>query len=116
MTHGKSDTIPYRHAGQQRGFYSPAEVIACSCPLRGGTDGTMLCREYGGIGIFSPVGHEYVGQYYQDPSPWILDWKRHLGRSAAYWRGCIERVARPGSIGYLAPNLVAVARHGTRIP
>ena len=31
-----------------------------------------------------PVWHEYVGQYYQYPSPWQLDPKRYLGRSGFY--------------------------------
>ena len=56
-----------------------------------------------------PSWHLYVGHYYQYPSPWILDWKRHLGRSSFYWLSRIERLARFGAIGALAPNLVAVA-------
>lgn len=57
-----------------------------------------------------PVWHEYVGRYYQYPTPWVLDWKRHLGRSACYWLAWPERLCRMGSIGWLAPNIVAVAR------
>jgi SAM-dependent methyltransferase len=57
-----------------------------------------------------PVWHEYVGRYYQYPTPWRLDWKRQLGRSAFYWLAWPERVLRGGSVGSLAPNLIAVAR------
>jgi SAM-dependent methyltransferase len=57
-----------------------------------------------------PVWHECVGQYYQYPSPWILDWKRHLGRSAFYQLSRAERLARRGSVGYCAPNLTVLAR------
>lgn len=57
-----------------------------------------------------PVWHEYVGHYYHYPSPWMLDWTRHLGRSACYWLSRIERRMRFGSIGALAPNIVVLAR------
>jgi len=57
-----------------------------------------------------PSWHLHVGHYYQYPSPWTMDWKRHLGRSGFYWLSRVERLARLGSIGALAPNLVAVAR------
>jgi 2-polyprenyl-3-methyl-5-hydroxy-6-metoxy-1,4-benzoquinol methylase len=57
-----------------------------------------------------PSWHLYVGHYYQYPSPWTMDWKRHLGRSVFYWLSRIERLVRLGSIGAFAPNLVAVAR------
>ena len=57
-----------------------------------------------------PVWHRYVGQYYQYPSPWLLDWKRHLGRSSFYALSRIERTLRRGEIGYCAPNLVALAK------
>jgi hypothetical protein len=56
-----------------------------------------------------PVWHEYVGHYYQYPSPRILDWKRHLGRAAFYWLSWPERALRLGSIGAFAPNIVAIA-------
>lgn len=56
-----------------------------------------------------PVWHRYVGQYYQYPSPWPLDWKRHLGRSGFYALSRLERTLRRGEIGYCAPNLVALA-------
>ncbi|MBW3535182.1 MAG: class I SAM-dependent methyltransferase [Gemmatimonadetes bacterium] len=57
-----------------------------------------------------PAWHRYVGQYYQYPSPWCLDWKRHAGRSACFWLSVPERWLRGGRVGYLAPNLMAVAR------
>lgn len=57
-----------------------------------------------------PVWHHYVGRYYLYPSPSLLDWKRRLGRSGFYWLSWPERVCRGGSIGWFAPNLVAIAR------
>ena len=57
-----------------------------------------------------PVWHQYIGRYYLYPSPWHLDWKRHIGRAAFYWLSWAERLARFGSIGWFAPNIVAVAR------
>ena len=60
--------------------------------------------------IQTPVWHEFVGHYYQYPSPWMLDWKRRTGRTLFYWLSRLERMFRLGSVGYLAPNIVAVAR------
>lgn len=60
--------------------------------------------------VQTPVWHEYVGHYYQYPSPWFLDWKRHLGRSLCHRLALCERLGRLGSVGYLAPNIVAVAQ------
>jgi SAM-dependent methyltransferase len=60
--------------------------------------------------IQTPVWHNHVGHYYQYPSPWWLDWKRHLGRSLTYWLSKSERVLRRGSIGALAPNIAVIAR------
>ena len=60
--------------------------------------------------IQTPIWHEYVGRYYQYPPPWILDWKRRLGRSALYWLSWPERAFRFGSIGWFAPNIAAIAR------
>ncbi len=57
-----------------------------------------------------PSWHHYVGHYYQYPSPWSMDWKRHLGRSAFYWLSRIERLIRLGSIGVFAPNIAVIAR------
>ena len=72
--------------------------------------GFQVIRLNVGKTIQLPVWHEYVGHYYQYPSPWFLDWKRHLGRSLFYWLSWPERLFRGGSIGYLAPNIVALAR------
>jgi len=57
-----------------------------------------------------PVWHQYVGQYFQYPTPWVLDWKRHLGRAVFHTLARAERRLRRGQIGYCAPNLVALAR------
>jgi 2-polyprenyl-3-methyl-5-hydroxy-6-metoxy-1,4-benzoquinol methylase len=57
-----------------------------------------------------PVWQEHVGQYFQYPSPWVLDWRRHLGRTGFHRLARVERLVRGGRIGYLAQNLVAVAR------
>jgi SAM-dependent methyltransferase len=59
-----------------------------------------------------PVWHLHVGQYYQYPSPWLLDARRHLGRSGFHHLARIERGLRGGRIGACAQNLVAVARLG----
>ncbi len=78
---------------------------------------TMLEREgFGAVEmtlsrpVQVPVWHEHVGHYYQYPSPWLLDPKRYLGRVAFHAVARIERRLRSGTIGYFAPNLVAVAR------
>ncbi len=63
-----------------------------------------------GLPIQVPSWQHHVGHYYQYPSPWLLDWKRHLGRSVAYYLSYPERLLRGGSIGAMAPNLVALAR------
>jgi len=56
-----------------------------------------------------PAWHRYVGAYYQYPSPWVLDWKRHLARPALYWLSRLERVVRANRIGWLAPAIVMIA-------
>ena len=55
-----------------------------------------------------PVWHLYVGQYYQYPSPWVLDPKRHVGRAAAHALGRAES-ALTRRVGYCAQNVVAIA-------
>ncbi len=55
-----------------------------------------------------PVWHEYVGHYYQYPSPWVLDWRRRLGRLGFYWLGRLQLLLT-GVVGPLAPNIRAVA-------
>jgi SAM-dependent methyltransferase len=56
-----------------------------------------------------PVWHLHVGHYYQYPSPWHLDWKRHLGRAAFHRIAYVERALRGGRIGSCAQNIVTVA-------
>lgn len=63
-----------------------------------------------GRAIQTPVWHEYVGHYYQYPTPWALDWKRQLGRDLFWLLSWPERLLRAGSIGALAPNIVVLAR------
>jgi SAM-dependent methyltransferase len=59
--------------------------------------------------IQTPVWHNYVGHYFQYPTPWILDWRHQFGRSAFYWASRIERALLRGSIGRFAPNIAAIA-------
>lgn len=60
--------------------------------------------------VQTPVWHERVGRYFQYPSPFFLDWCRQAVRTLSYHAAKFEWILRFGSIGYLAPNLVAVAR------
>ena len=62
-----------------------------------------------GRAIQTPAWHEYVGHYYQYPTPWVLDWKRQLGRDLFWAVSWPERFARGGSIGFFAPNIVLLA-------
>jgi 2-polyprenyl-3-methyl-5-hydroxy-6-metoxy-1,4-benzoquinol methylase len=55
-----------------------------------------------------PVWHLHVGQYFQYPSPWVLDPKRHVGRALAHAIGRVES-RLTGRVGYCAQNLVALA-------
>lgn len=57
-----------------------------------------------------PVWHHLVGQYFQYPTPWMLDWRRHVGRIVLHRLGQVERVVRGGSVGYLPPSLAVIAR------
>jgi hypothetical protein len=67
---------------------------------------------YKGIGkpIQVPMWQEHVGQYFQYPSPFWMDPKRIVGRSAAYYASLAGSKLRRGAIGALAPNIVAIAR------
>jgi hypothetical protein len=56
-----------------------------------------------------PVWHKYVGAYYQYPSPWVLDWKRHLGRVIFFRLAQLEYVISKKRVGWFAPNIVVVA-------
>ena len=57
-----------------------------------------------------PVWHKYVGHFYQYPSPWCLDYKRQTGRSLLYFLSKAEFYLRGKKIGYLAPNIIAIAK------
>lgn len=59
-----------------------------------------------------PNWHEYVGHYYQYPTPWFMDIRRKLARTAFYRLSWGETQLRLGSLGYLAQNVVAIARKG----
>jgi hypothetical protein len=61
-----------------------------------------------------PVWHEYVGHYYQYPTPWALDWKRQTARWMLYWLSHAEAALRLGDVGWLAPNIVVIATPSTR--
>ena len=56
-----------------------------------------------------PAWHKYVGFYYQYPSPWRLDYKAQTTRGMFYYLSKIEFYLAGGHIGYLAPNIIAVA-------
>jgi SAM-dependent methyltransferase len=59
--------------------------------------------------VQTPNWHELVGHYYQYPTPWFVDWQRKTVRLGFYWLCGAERLLRRGSIGFFAPNLVAIA-------
>lgn len=73
------------------------------------TEGLKVVSTKIGKPIQTPVWHELVGHYYQYPSPWVLDWRRHTGRTAFYVLSHLERAFRGGSIGALAPNIAVIA-------
>jgi len=60
--------------------------------------------------VQTPNWHEYVGHYYQYPTPWFMDIGRKSARALFYRLSGIERRVRLGSLGYSAQNLVAVAK------
>lgn len=57
-----------------------------------------------------PVWHKFVGYYYQYPNPWVLDYKRQIGRTFLYWLSIVESLLISRQIGYLAPNIIAIAK------
>lgn len=63
-----------------------------------------------GSPIQLPVWHKHVGHYYQYPSPWCLDYKRKTARSLLYFLSQVEFYLSGQNIGYLAPNIIAIAR------
>jgi SAM-dependent methyltransferase len=63
-----------------------------------------------GSPIQLPVWHNYVGSYYQYPSPWRLDYKRQTARRLLFYLSKIEFYLSGKRVGYLAPNIIAIAR------
>jgi len=63
-----------------------------------------------GSPIQLPVWHEFVGSYYQYPCPWFLDYKRHTARSFLYFISKIEFYLFGKNVGYLAPNIITIAK------
>jgi SAM-dependent methyltransferase len=59
--------------------------------------------------VQTPNWHEYVGHYYQYPTPWFMDLKRKATRTLFYRLSGFERLLRLSSLGYFAQNVVAVA-------
>lgn len=57
-----------------------------------------------------PVWHQYVGRYYQYPTPWKMDYKRQTARTLLYLLSKVEFYLSGGNIGYLAPNIMLVAK------
>lgn len=72
--------------------------------------GFKVIKSLVGKPIQLPVWHNYVGQYYQYSTPWTLDFKRQSARTILYILSIIEHRIRLNRIGYLAPNIVAIAR------
>jgi len=57
-----------------------------------------------------PVWHHLVGQYYQYPTPWALDWQRQTMRTLIYHAARVQSLVLRGEVGALAPNIVVVAQ------
>ena len=57
-----------------------------------------------------PVWHNYVGQFYQYPTPWRLDFKRHTARTLFYIISLVEYMVRFKKIGFFAPNIILIAK------
>ena len=57
-----------------------------------------------------PAWHHYLGQYYQYPTPWRLDYKRQSARSILHFLSQVEFYLYARHIGYLAPNIIVIAR------
>jgi len=58
----------------------------------------------------TPVWHEYVGQYYQYPSPWCMDYKKQTMRSFLHLLSRVEYYLYGKNVGYLAPNIIVIAK------
>lgn len=57
-----------------------------------------------------PVWHNYVGQFYQYPSPFRLDFKRQTARALFYNISLVEHRLRLNTIGFFAPNIILLAK------
>jgi len=55
-----------------------------------------------------PIWHEYVGHYYQYPTPFLFDIKRQTLRWLLYALAKIEYFLWRKHIGYLSPNIIVV--------
>jgi hypothetical protein len=72
--------------------------------------GFKIIKAFIGKPVQTPVWHDYVGQYYQYPSPWVLDPKRQSLRLIFYWVSRLEFWIRGMKVGYLAPNIAVIAK------
>lgn len=72
--------------------------------------GFKVLKTYIGKPIQLPVWHKYIGYFYQYPTPFCLDFRRKTARQVLYWLSIIEYRLRFNRVGYLAPNIVAIAR------
>jgi len=72
--------------------------------------GFKVKKAFIGKPIQLPAWHKHVGQYYQYPSPWILDAKNYILRMFFYWISKVEVIFRFGNIGYFAPNIIVIAQ------
>lgn len=57
-----------------------------------------------------PAWHRHVGRYYQYPTPWWMDYKRQTARTLLYLLSKAEFYLSGRNIGYLAPNIMLVAK------
>ncbi|MFA5089596.1 MAG: methyltransferase domain-containing protein [Candidatus Omnitrophota bacterium] len=60
--------------------------------------------------IQTPVWMDYVGRYYQYPTPWVLDYKNHILRNIFYFAGLMEYFLLGFKAGWFAPNIIIVAK------
>ena len=60
------------------------------------------------IPIHAPVWHDFVGHYYQYPSPFIMDWKRIILREIFHTIGKLEQSV--GLVPKFAPDLMFLLR------
>lgn len=58
------------------------------------SSGFKLKQSFIPLPINPPVWHNYVGHYFQYPSPFILDWKRITLRNIFFYLGKIEFAIR----------------------